>query len=159
MGVQASLPSARFGWRLQPPFSGSSRLSARSRRSRGETHYLAARGFFHGTSACLSALYRAERYQQIVDLLGGDEIWPYKRWAVKGLAAIGRKSEAMRYAESCRGPWTNDNDVNRLCEEILLSAGLVDEGYRRYGLVANRSWWRSRVREMYAVSRGASPRL
>jgi hypothetical protein len=97
------------------------------------------RGYFHGTSACLSALYRAERYQEIVDLLGGDEIWPYKRWAAGALAAMGRKSEAMRYAESCRGPWTNDNEVNRLCEEILLSSGLVDEAYRRYGLVANRA--------------------
>ena len=26
------------------------------------------RGFFHGTSACLSALYGAERYQEIIDL-------------------------------------------------------------------------------------------
>jgi hypothetical protein len=97
------------------------------------------RGYFHGTTACLSALYRAQRYQEIVDLLGGDEIWPYKRWAVKALAALGRKSEAVRYAESCRGPCTNDNDSNRLCEEILLSSGLVDEAYRRYGLVAHRS--------------------
>jgi hypothetical protein len=96
-------------------------------------------GYFHGTSACLSALYRAERYQEIVDLLSGDEIWPYKRWAVKALAATGRKSEAIRYAESCRGPWTSDNDVDRLCEEILLSSGLVDEAYRRYGLPANRA--------------------
>jgi hypothetical protein len=97
------------------------------------------RGYFHGTSACLSALYRAERYPEIVDLLGGDEIWPYKRWAVNALVAMGRKSEALRYAESCRGPWTNDNDVHRLCEEILLSSGLVDEAYRRYGLLANRA--------------------
>ncbi len=97
------------------------------------------RGYFHGTSTCLSALYCAERFQEIVDMLGGDEIWPYKRWAVKALAAMGRKSEAMRYAESYRGPWTNDNDVNRLCEEILLSSGLLDEAYHRYGLVANRS--------------------
>jgi hypothetical protein len=48
------------------------------------------RGYFHGTSACLSALYRAERYQEIVDLLGCNEIWPYKRWAVKALAAMVR---------------------------------------------------------------------
>ena len=34
------------------------------------------RGYFHGTSACLSALYRAERYTEIVDLLQGDNIWP-----------------------------------------------------------------------------------
>ncbi len=58
---------------------------------------------------------------------------------MKALAAMGRKSEAIRYAESCRGPWTNDNDVNRLCEEILLSSGFIDEAYRGYGLLANRA--------------------
>jgi hypothetical protein len=95
------------------------------------------RGYFHGTSACLSALYRAERYAEIVDLLQGDTIWPYKQWAVRALAAMGRTSEAIRFAEACRGPWTPDWDVDTLCEEILLSAGLVDEAYRGYGLRAS----------------------
>ena len=95
-------------------------------------------GHFHGTSACLSALYRAERYGEVVDIVRGDCVWPYKRWAVRALAAKGHKAEALRYAESCRGPWTPDGDVDRLCEEILLSSGLVDEAYGRYGLRANR---------------------
>ncbi len=97
------------------------------------------RSFFCGTSACLSALYRAERYQEIVDLVSGDEIWPYKRWAVKALAALGKKSEAIRHAEASRGVWTSDIAVDRLCEEIVLSCGLTDEAYRRYGLRANRA--------------------
>jgi hypothetical protein len=96
------------------------------------------RGHFHGTTACLSALYRAERYAEIVDILQVDTIWPYKRWAVKALAALGRKAEAIRYAESCRGPWTPDGDVDALCEEILLSSGLIEEAYARYGLRASR---------------------
>jgi hypothetical protein len=97
------------------------------------------RGYFHGTSACLSALYRAGRHGEIVDLVAGDRIiWPYKRWAVKALAAMGRKSEAIECAESCRGPWTPDGDVDALCEEILYSSGLVDEAYERYALRANR---------------------
>jgi hypothetical protein len=37
------------------------------------------RGVFHGTSGCLSALYHAERYQEIVDIVSGDAIWPYLR--------------------------------------------------------------------------------
>lgn len=41
-------------------------------------------GYFHGTSMCLSALYRAERFDEIIELLGVDTIWPYKRWAVRG---------------------------------------------------------------------------
>jgi len=39
------------------------------------------RGHFHGTAACLSALYRARRYAEIIDLVADDVIWPYKRWA------------------------------------------------------------------------------
>ena len=94
---------------------------------------------FHGTSACLSALYEAERYEEIVDILRVDAIWHYKRWAVKALAAMGKKSEAIRYAESNRGRWAPDEDVNSLCEEILLSSGLVEEAYRRYGLRTERN--------------------
>jgi hypothetical protein len=91
------------------------------------------RGHFHGTSACLSALFRAERYGEIVELVAADRIiWPYKRWAVKALAAMGKKSEAIRYAESCRGPWTYDWEVDAMCEEILLGSGFVDEAYERY---------------------------
>jgi len=96
------------------------------------------RGHFHGTAACLSALYRAERYPEIVDILQVDTIWPYKRWAVRALAAMGKKAEAIRYAESCRGPWTHDGEVDRICEEILLSSGMFEEAYERYGLLANR---------------------
>jgi hypothetical protein len=94
--------------------------------------------FFHGTAGCLSALYRAGRYKEILKLLSADrEIWDYKRWAVKALIAIGRKEEAIRYAEACRGLSTPDLGVDAICEEILLSLGRVDEAYERYGLRAN----------------------
>lgn len=96
------------------------------------------RGHFHGTTACLSALLRAERYPEIFDVLGSNEFWPYKRWAVKALVAQGKGAEAIRLAESSRGPWTSEIDVNRLCESILLTSGLVDEAYRRYGLFSHR---------------------
>jgi hypothetical protein len=96
------------------------------------------RGHFHGTSACLSALYGAERFADILDVLRSETFWPYRRWAVKALDAMGRKAEAMRLAESSRGPWTSDADVDALCEEMLLSSGFADEAYARYGLRANR---------------------
>lgn len=92
-------------------------------------------GHFHGISACLSALYRAERYPDILELLAGDRIiWSYKRWAVKALAAMGKPTEAIQYAESCRGPWTHEGDLDALCEQILLSTGQVEEAYSRYGV-------------------------
>jgi hypothetical protein len=95
------------------------------------------RGQFHGTSACLSALYRAERFDELIDLLRVDAIWPYKQWAVRAMAASGKKAEALRYAESCRSPWASDHEVDSVCEEILLSSGMADEAYARYGVRAN----------------------
>lgn len=96
--------------------------------------------FFSGTSACLSALYRAERYEELIEIAGGERVfWPYKRWAVRALAAQGRRAEALRLAESSRGPWASDLEIDRLGEEILLSSGMVEEAYRRYGLTANRA--------------------
>jgi hypothetical protein len=96
------------------------------------------RGHFHGTTACLAALFDAERYDDILDVLKHENFWPYKRWAVKALGAMGRKGEAIRLAEASRGPWTSDSDVDALCEELLLSSGLVEEAYARYGLRAHR---------------------
>jgi len=100
--------------------------------------YKSLRGYFHGTSACLSALYRAERFDELIDLLRVDTIWPYKRWAVRALVAKGQQAEAIRYAESLRSPWASDHQIDSACEEILLSSGLVDEAYARYGVRANR---------------------
>jgi hypothetical protein len=95
------------------------------------------RGHFHGTSACLSALYHAERFDELVELLCVDTIWSYKRWAVRAMAASGRKAEALRYAESCRSPRASDHEVDSMCEEILLSSGMIDEAYARYAVRAN----------------------
>jgi len=95
------------------------------------------RGYFHGTTACLAALYRAERHREILDLLQAETFWSHKRWAVKALGAMGERAKAIRLAEASRGPWTSDADVDALCEEMLRSSGLVEEAYRRYGLRAN----------------------
>ncbi len=97
------------------------------------------RGHFHGTSACLSVLYRAERFDELVDLVRVDTIWPYKRWAVRAMAASGRMVEALRYAESCRSPWASDYAVDSVCEEILHSSGMIDDAYARYGVRVNKS--------------------
>jgi hypothetical protein len=97
------------------------------------------RGHYHGITACLDALLRAERYAELHDVLRLERFWSYKRWSVKALAAEGKADEAIQLAESSRGPWTNDTDVNFLCEGILLSLGRTEEAYRRYGLHAHRA--------------------
>lgn len=97
------------------------------------------RGYYRGTTGCLSALYAAKRYTDILELLDNSTFWPHKRWAVKALGAMDRRTEAIELAESLRGPWTNDADVDELCEAMLLSCGLVEQAYRRYGLRAARA--------------------
>ncbi len=114
---------------------------------------------FHGTTACLSALYAAGRHTDLLDVLKAESFWPYRRWAVKALAAEGKETEAIQIAEDSRSPWANDHDIDSLCEEILLSSGLVDEAYRRYGLRANRAgtylaWFRA-VAKKYPHKRPA----
>ncbi len=118
------------------------------------------RGYFHGTSACLSALFAAGRHDELIDLVRGDVFWPYKRWAVKAMVAQGRHAEAIAFAESCRNPWASDQDIDGLCEGILRSAGRMDEAYSRYALTANRThtylgWFRAVAKKYPDKSRGA----
>lgn len=95
------------------------------------------RGHFHGTTMCCSALLRAGRCDELIDLVAVDCLWHYKRYAAKALAAQGKIDEAIAYAEASRNPWASDWDINRICEETLLGAGRVEEAYRRYGLISN----------------------
>jgi len=117
------------------------------------------RGYFHGTSACLSALFAAGRHGELIELVRGDIFWPYKRWAVKAMVAQGRHAEAVAFAESCRNPWASSQDIDGLCEDILRSTGRMDEAYSRYALTANRThtylgWFRAVVKRYPDRPRG-----
>jgi hypothetical protein len=96
-------------------------------------------GYFHGTIACLSALFHAGRHEELIALLDKAPIslWHYREWGVKALVAMGRKAEAIRYAEAGRGLNDNPIAIARACEEILLSSSLADEAYARYAIAAN----------------------
>ncbi|MCG5052217.1 MAG: hypothetical protein KA712_04590 [Myxococcales bacterium] len=99
------------------------------------------RGFFKGTTNCLSALVAAERYDDLLALLelAPYKMWHYRQYGVKALAAKGKKAEAIRYAEEGRGLNDSPVAIARACEEVLLSSGLIDEAYKRYGLEANQA--------------------
>jgi hypothetical protein len=104
-------------------------------RNRGTSSY------FQGTPVCLSSLLAAGRYQELLDLL---EIapfvcWAYCQWGVRALAALGKSTEALRYADASRGLNDHPDIIARACEEILLSSGRADEAYQHYALAANRS--------------------
>lgn len=96
--------------------------------------------FFHGTNICLSALYAAGRHEALLALLGKERrpFWFHRQWGVKSLLALGRKAEALRYAEDSRGLNEPDALIAQACEDILLSSGMVDEAYRRYAMQAHR---------------------
>jgi hypothetical protein len=91
---------------------------------------------FRGTTACLSCLLVAGRHQELLDLLELDRypIWHYRRYGVEALLAMGKKAEAIQYAEDSRGLSQPDSMINQVCEEILISSGLHEEAYQRYGL-------------------------
>ena len=51
---------------------------------------------------------------------------------------MGRKADAIRYAEASRGLNDSPVAIARRCEEILLSSGAhVEEAYARYAIEAN----------------------
>ena len=97
------------------------------------------RGFFKGTSSCLSALFTAGRYDEILALLelAPYKSWHYREWGVKALMAMGKKAEALRYAEDSHGLNESPTAIAMACENILLASGMAEEAYRRYAIQAS----------------------
>ncbi len=95
---------------------------------------------FKGTSACLSALLKAGRNEEVLSLLelSPFKYWHYRKWGVKALSALGRHAEAIRYAEDSRGINEPHGAIAQACEEILLLSDMADEAYVRYAIYANR---------------------
>ena len=95
-------------------------------------------GFYKGTTACLSALYAACRYPELLALLDTARFkwWPDRRWGVRALVAMGRKDDALDYAEASAGPNIPQSAIAGECEQILLSMGKIEEAYSIYALAA-----------------------
>ena len=98
------------------------------------------RGYYKGTAACLSSLLKAGRHAEIMALLElpPHNFWHERKWGVKALLAMGKKAEALRFAEVSRGLNEPDSVISEACEEILLTIGMKEEAYRRYALEANK---------------------
>ena len=95
--------------------------------------------YFKGTTPCLASLYAAGRYEELLTLIDKAPFkwWHDRRWGVMALTAMGKKAEALGYAEESRGLNDPGWEIAQACEEILLSSGLAQEAYRRYALEAN----------------------
>ena len=112
------------------------------------------RGFFQGTTNCLSALLTAGRHQELLELLAMApyDMWHYRQYGVRALAALGRTAEAIQFAEQGRGLNDSAVAIAQTCEELLLGSGCAEEAYRRYGLLANQTstylaWFRAVARK------------
>ncbi|MCU7920461.1 MAG: hypothetical protein KZQ95_19195 [Candidatus Thiodiazotropha sp. (ex Epidulcina cf. delphinae)] len=94
--------------------------------------------YFHGTTACLSCLLVSGQHQELLELLELERypMWHSRRYGVETLLALGKKAEAIQYAEASRGLNQPNSVIDQACEEILISSGLHEEAYQRYGLSA-----------------------
>jgi hypothetical protein len=95
------------------------------------SRYPAEHGFFHATTMYLSALLAAGRHVQLLVLMDKcpHPFWTYRQWGVKALLGLGKKTEALRYAEATNGVNEPLHQIAAACEAILLSSGLADEAF------------------------------
>ena len=98
-----------------------------------------AGGYYRGTPACLSCLLAAGRHQELLDVLEGAPFvwWHDRRYGFRALVAMGRRADAVRYAEASQGRNDSPRWIASACEEVFLSSGMAEEAYRRYALLAN----------------------
>nr|MBS0021311.1 hypothetical protein [Gammaproteobacteria bacterium] len=82
--------------------------------------------YFKRSTACLSCLMAAGRHQEVLDLLELPNylFWHYHRYGVQALLAMGKKAQAVQYAEASRGLNQSDSAIDLACEDILISSGL-----------------------------------
>jgi hypothetical protein len=95
--------------------------------------------FFSGTTLCYSALFKAERHDDILELLAMDPrpIWPYLIWGARVLAARGQIDEAIAYARLRSGSTSHEETIARFAEEELLKVGRRAEAFNQYALLTN----------------------
>ena len=97
--------------------------------------------YFKGTTACLSALFSAGRYEELLALIemAPYKSWSHRYWGVQALVAMGKPREALCYAENSHGLNNPVIPIAQKCEEILIAMGLNEEAYENYALAANQT--------------------
>lgn len=98
-------------------------------------------GFFGGTSVCYSALFKAGRHDELLQLLAQHPhpIWSYFVWGAKVLAARGQVDEAIAYVRAHAGSTTTTATIACFAEDLLLQAGRRAEAFEKFALLANQS--------------------
>jgi tetratricopeptide (TPR) repeat protein len=97
--------------------------------------------FFSGTTLCYSALFKAGRHDELLELLAMDPhpIWQYFVWGARVLSARGQIDEAIAYLREHAGSATSLETIARFAEEALLKAGRRAEAFDQFALLANQA--------------------
>ena len=97
--------------------------------------------FFSGTTLCYSALFKAGRHNELLELLAMDPrpIWQYLVWGARVLAARGQVDEAIAYIREHAGSTTSLETIAHFAEDALLKAGRRAEAFDQYALLANQA--------------------
>jgi hypothetical protein len=93
-------------------------------------------GYFRGGPACLSCLLKAQRHDEVLQLVDKAPYltWSYRKYGVRALAESGKIGEAIQYAEASQGLNDGYSAIASACETLLLDAGQREEAYRRFAL-------------------------
>ncbi len=101
------------------------------------------RGFhwFVGTVPCYSALFKAGRHDEVLELLALDRhpIWPCLIWGGRVLAARGQVDEAIAFMKERAGINAPKAALARFAEETLLQAGRRADAYLHHAIDANQA--------------------
>ena len=97
--------------------------------------------FFSGTTLCCSALFKADRRDQILELLAMDRypIWPYRVWGANVLAVRGQIDQAIAYLRERANSTTSEVSIACFAEEELLKAGRRADAFNQHALLANQA--------------------
>lgn len=97
--------------------------------------------FFSGTTLCYSALFKASRHDELLELLAMDPrpIWQYLVWGARVLSARGQVDEAIAYVREHAGTSTSLESIARFAEGALLKADRRAEAFDQYALLANQA--------------------
>ena len=97
-------------------------------------------GYSRSTTPCLSAMYAAGRFEELLALIAKSEYrhksWHNRVWGARALAASGKRAEAIRYAEDSKGLDAPLTAIAAFCEGVLWDSGFADEAYARYAVEA-----------------------
>lgn len=100
-------------------------------------------GWVKGCTICLSCLVRAERYDELRELLNlrTYRFWSLDQYWANALEQQGDVDGAIAFAESqLEGRYNSDaRSIEDYCERLLLANGRSEEAYSKYGLSVSES--------------------